>query len=458
MRLSRVPYKNGIKYTMENERSADVNKTSESKKLSFLETWQRRLGLGVEISSEEDKESKQEDGANTRESARLKKNKKWQSFFSKVFGGIVKPGSVEQTPSRAEGVIFEKGDIARNDQRPDELYIQPAQSEGAETDDPSQKTLTVDTPSQSPDHNNNAEDLENTRQPDEEDHPIPRTGLGRAYPTNKHGRSSAESNIIAAGLQPSDIEIPIYQQDQQANFAPTIAKPETHNRVIEKSERGVAVAAGLFGFEFFARRRADRKLRNEIKLMAKEKKPVRPTEVSAIVAPEASKSTDVLPSSGRISEKDLVARETKPLRDEEIRTTEVMERKDSYKTETAPQFFANEQTKPAAERADELLKEVAQAAEKNDPIEKLYERRHEVKDEPSNHLGAAPVGLILSRSHIANKGNFSVATQRLLESKNNSELAHKQARPQVYKQAITSGFWAGFIFIVFVGVIMIIRS
>lgn len=106
-------------------------------------------------------------------------------------------------------------------------------------------------------------------------------------------------------------------------------------------------------------------------------------------------------------------------------------------------------------RPDIVLEKVVEAAEKNAPIEKLYERRAEVKDEPSkfsSHVasGPVPISTVLSQT----------VQQSVLDGKARKQLAkavrnaHQSNEDGMYKKAAVSGFWAALIILVTLTVVL----
>lgn len=97
-----------------------------------------------------------------------------------------------------------------------------------------------------------------------------------------------------------------------------------------------------------------------------------------------------------------------------------------------------------------ILKEMLTAAEIDAPVERIYERRQEVRDEPSEPVssnGAVSVGSILQQA----APTFSVpdgsATTPL-----GSPAAVPNTNKQLYRQSIKAGFYAG-LFILAIGLL-----
>jgi len=106
-------------------------------------------------------------------------------------------------------------------------------------------------------------------------------------------------------------------------------------------------------------------------------------------------------------------------------------------------------------RPDVVLEKVVEAAEKNAPIEKLYERRAEVKDEPSkfsSHVasGPVPISTVLSQS-VQQSALDDKARKQLAKAVRN---AHQSNEGGMYKKAAVSGFWAALIILVTLTVVL----
>lgn len=109
----------------------------------------------------------------------------------------------------------------------------------------------------------------------------------------------------------------------------------------------------------------------------------------------------------------------------------------------------------ATRRPEQVLEQVAHAAEKDAPIEKAYERRHEIKDEPhSRGYGAAvPIGAVLDQT-LQQAEFMRQEHSRLVQAAKQQSTAQI---PQLYKQAATQGFWGAIVIIVFAFILLIVR-
>jgi hypothetical protein len=104
--------------------------------------------------------------------------------------------------------------------------------------------------------------------------------------------------------------------------------------------------------------------------------------------------------------------------------------------------------KPDATKPEEVLKRVEIAAKENVPIEQIYERRHEIKDE-SNKQAAAARAVIRGTAERLQDSSRRLA--RSIESTKDAikDLANAakpdqltRDNPELYSQSMKAGFWA----------------
>ncbi len=427
-------YKNGIKFIMENSRpKGDDEKLLESKRPSFLESWQQRLGILPE--SKYIKESQEEHSE--AEPSETKKSKRWQRLFGRIFGGIVRPALTEPKQTQANDTLFTQHVVP-----PAESVLNP------------EDTLTI---AHEPASSNEAP--VDVSDPLVRENEIPETKPRLETSTEQMIDAPAIAEAMNATIVSPDITAALNApanerteyKDVMANSGDNIAG----ERVIERGgQQGVGVAAGLFGLEFLARRRADRKLKKEIKRIDQKlnsndrQTPFPAIEVNRTVPgslPDQSSSPE-LKLSPLETPGSSVAEVQKPLKSDNKLEQNVATQSGNTISEASTM----------GERPDRVLEKVAKAAEKNAPIEKLFERSHEVKDQPLQQLGAAPVGVILSRSDKNGQSVFTAATMKTIEARQKTTTtAPNPSQPDLYKQAVKSGFWTAVVLVVCLGVIMI---
>ncbi len=126
----------------------------------------------------------------------------------------------------------------------------------------------------------------------------------------------------------------------------------------------------------------------------------------------------------------------------------------------------NNKIKELVNSDSDILPEVIQhkveaAAEHNIPIENLYERRHEIKDEQplDSYFAAKSSDNVsqLSNQYIRLQKGYGRLSQAVL-NKQKSQLADESSQNSIpYKQAIQSGFWSGVVVCIFLIIILLIN-
>jgi hypothetical protein len=258
--------------------------------------------------------------------------------------------------------------------------------------------------------------------------------------------------------------------------APSVVYERTKETIDRNPDnRAVATTAVLLGAEFLARRRGDRRLKREVERLN------RKVQKGA----EASKKLEQIVHEVRTSgieqkqpRQTLGTPEMRPIasqRTAEVRPEAVVQpppveslrqvRTEVERVEKAVQASREriqppvqpEKSKPEAElrniekitekeelevpaRSEVILEKVVDAAEHNIPIERSYERRHEIKDEATSPMGAHSIGSILTG---VTSPVISSGMQSTTHLQNNPILnvpSSQPQQPEMYKQAIQRGF------------------
>ncbi len=441
---------------MEDKRSPEPEDETLEKKLDseFALSWFSRRAKQKE-SKETDDDDEEEDST---------PYTLWQRAWRKLFRSAVKPTPVPETterpavsqPAWAEAVPLE----------PEEAPIYTADtSEAPEIQDVQPTEEYHDIPEQTPDFMAD-DDLDSDIADLTPETPLAESEADTTRPeTEEH---IPEERIYAAE--------PVAHLHREA----TPIRPEVvYERTREVIERGpsnrlAAVATVLVGGEYFARRRADRKLKREVERLSRQvKKGSQASQQLQKLKPEAA------PRSPEIT-RDLKTPETKPVVtpitvEKIIDRTIQVERPTAQTVEAArpivgaeklivertveaqkpslkelePTAAAVETTVESRKAPEVVLETVVKAAERDAPIERLYERRHEIKDEPTRSTGAAAIGSLLtpstpfSMSSYGHKGS-SDKTASLDRNLPTEALT----TPSLYKQAVQAGFWAAMVIMV----------
>jgi len=127
--------------------------------------------------------------------------------------------------------------------------------------------------------------------------------------------------------------------------------------------------------------------------------------------------------------------------------------KPNIRRETEHKDVAERKTTPEIDHV--VLQQVEQAAEHNIALERYFERRHEVKDVPTNSTGQTGVSLGLINQHQLQQTSIGSEKRIAQIEQKQREAARTQ---QAYKQAATQGVVAGIIVLVSLGIIVFVWS
>lgn len=426
---------------MENDRpKGDEEDALASKKSNFLETWQQRLGWFSELSYE--KEESADERENKKDTKESKTTKRWQGLFGKVFSSIVKPSTIESKP-----LTEQSAPPTNSSETPEESTAEPVNNLASNPE------MAADTSAEGS-HPGEAGLAEEATSPSPEQSEETTTETGALSP-----ELPDPPEAIAAINHQQNPESPLTERS-----APIPATNTTKERVIERDGRGAGVAAGLFGLEFFARRRADRKLQHEIKKVSKDLKS-QETKVQAKIS-QASPNTETIkpvpPPVERQSSPPLKAPE---LQIQDTRYTSKTATKTDYSPEIINSMYRDKESvaAPAREqlRPQEELKKSPQTAKEEIPVELYLERRHEIKDEAAQPHGAAPVGSILANMNSADTSVFTAAVRQIARQNARRTVSAPPSPtdiPATYKQAMKNGFWGAVTIIVFIGIALLLHN
>lgn len=241
---------------------------------------------------------------------------------------------------------------------------------------------------------------------------------------------------------------------------PTPSREESTKEVVVERGVGMALPVVLVGAEYLARKKADRKLEGRLneKIDASKEEITHSTALQQELETVVKQNRDQLDALKR-------AREGQPTvsapRGEKITEQPSADRLEQVKGIERPSIApekpeTKEQPRPVVERhiteefkPDRILEQVADAAEHDIPIERIFERSHEIKDDKT-FLGAAPsVGAVVS-SHTA-----ASQFQAMQQAKQSSQVAGRvmpfvsePASKAAYMEAIKKGFWSAIMIII----------
>src|SRR5207244_3446810 len=108
-------------------------------------------------------------------------------------------------------------------------------------------------------------------------------------------------------------------------------------------------------------------------------------------------------------------------------------------------------------RPEEVLQRVETAAEQNLPIEQLYERRHEIKDDSTKQPASSTVSKAGKEPRYAAPPipppyNPMPTLKQQLASARNAIMEQ-----EMYRQAVASGFWGGIAIVILMGVAVLVQ-
>lgn len=266
-------------------------------------------------------------------------------------------------------------------------------------------------------------------------------------------------------------------QYEQVVFDRSSSSESPRETRYEAPRGAIAAAVGLVGAEYFGRKRADRRLKREIdqlqkrvrdgeraskqlQSIAKESKDQRrelqqrQKDFEARLPERSHQAAEKVVATPKYESKPMQPKESAEKRPEVFREAEGLI--DMSENSPAP-VISPEKTpnikEDTPEKPEAVFKKVIAAAEHDDPIERSYERRHEIKDEAGAPLGtgSGPVSI----GSIMAGMNDSLPAQPASRahpapSPRQNDITVQQNGPSMYDQAVQRGFWGGVIVIIFV--------
>jgi|GEM_PF-4908216 len=372
-----------------------------------------------------------EQGEEDDEKEKDKPSKRWRRFWGKLFNNIAAPEPVKSRPDREE---FDLPAIFERKEKPglSEVRAEPDQVNAEQSD---LELPTEISPIPTPEHN--------TVPVVERQHtPTPRIEQESIAPVAPEHRHTHNYD-----LPPVIIE---------SKTAPSSVSPDTDvprlERRVEQTERKAGLASGLVLLESLGRRRADKRLERRVaraeRTAATQPRPLASPEIRQNpLAPETGLPTQMYearpaPEAGRPAVR-IERQEVEKLPADNITRTE---------HETGLKKAALTDRQP--ERV--VFEQVVAAAEEDKPIEKLYERRHEIKDDKqavSMVGGATSVGIVAAQK-------LEHAALTAAERKKLAKAAAKSQDQQMtnpYHQAAKNGFWTAMVMLAAATVILLTR-
>ncbi len=470
---------------MEEAKREDEDESPEEGR-GFLSQWLDRLRSSQQ---EAEKESEGDE-----EKLEGKQSKRWQRFFGRLFRQVVEPvnsGASKESSEEAHEPVSITAEALPINISERKLIDDETNELGTEQQPPAESAEAPGALS----------DLGSEENPKESPEPL----AGIPAPESETLVSTWPETTLGPRAREQDASLPeavVYERPKAPASRLEADKPEV---VVERGRRGLALVTGLLGAEFLARRRADRKIRYDLKKLREEAKsnaqaaslaeakrlskleavsqriaPLEKTNKVESKTPLAITSREAgAPEPEHAEVRRSFASEVAPIVEQREKIGTTMPMHDRIKQHSAAEISPPPERAPAVESLeplmvkeaveagnrskesapDKVLEKVAEAADKNIPLEKLYERRHEVKDVPTKTAGAAPISTILSRMDSETAGVYSAINQSSANKGNQSS-----GRPPVppsqdmYLQAMKNGFLAAVVLIAFIVVAAFTRN
>jgi hypothetical protein len=276
--------------------------------------------------------------------------------------------------------------------------------------------------------------------------PMVTTQQERANPVEQTEEQASQPQERAY-IEPLVVERAI--SDDRAIFERAQPQPTTEKEIVIERGPGMALPVVLVGAEYLARKKADRKLDakyNErvghIEIENKREK-IAKEQLTTLVQ-QNREQLEALKRDRGIE----IARPEWPQPIE--RSTSRAERQPEQKIQPIKE---RAQLQPTPEKTEtpetyKIMEQVAEAAEHDIPVERVFERSHEVKDDQSVPVGAASIGAIMA-DQIARQYNTTPrVTKQLPQDMSGLPVIPDHVRTAAYKQAMQRGFWAAIIIII----------
>ncbi len=385
------------------------------------------------------------------------KPKKFRRFFRRLFGGMVEKPELS-------------GESSGLSERPSLMDALLARTMGSEA---SQRALEVEETEESSNQvEHSIDESSETPQATGSETPLPPEfadwavlgSLEESQPEEHNASSSLQETLppvvpeVTAPVQSEDTApLPAEYRPVSEQPFPEPVRLEKETVVERRAETALPIA--LLGAEYLARKKADRKLRTEVaqrtdKLEENDKRNETATarletlvrqnrERLETLKRERSHKTEVLTTPPPALEVDR--QEQRPF----VPSPEVSVSKKTVEQEVPPAI-----DKPEQQGSQRIMQEVAEAAEHNSPVERVFERSHEVKDDKTNPAGASAVGSIIANKQLQQP--VSTTSHSPVSSRPSSTgdlpVIYDDPRKGLYAQAMRNGFWAA-VLIIILGII-----
>lgn len=379
---------------------------------------------------------KEEQGAESADTPELERPKRMRRLFGKLF-----PRIVEQPAAPSEATASQETEH-QFDHETWFSWTKLASQRGEQPSDAEPATERQQPVLQTPETPPHPESLSGAEQPDTGEEIAP------DQPTTPEVSIADDRAVEVTNSPETDQEIPeavLYSREPQPDVPETTERshgtppPEKREVVIER--RGnVALPAALVGLEYLARKKADRKLETRLNekmsatAEAQQGNSRLQEELEQVVRQNREQLDALKRARTGTVEAPRVAPEYAPRTTERVETRQVRPKNPEYSRPAA----ATESIRP-----QNIMERVADAAEHDVPVERAFERSHEVKDdEPAVATGATSVGAVVSTYALQAGKPSSNAPSAQESSQGSLPVISGNPDPLSYKRAAAAGFWS----------------
>ena len=266
------------------------------------------------------------------------------------------------------------------------------------------------------------------------------------------------------------IEVPAQAVEQElyirehppVETIPEVAKPTDavamerpqKETVIERGP-GMVLPVALVGLEHLGRKKADKKLEKRVneKISDTNKEVTRNTALQQELETLTRQNQEQLEALKRARAKEALdlsraAEHTQQPQLEKAVPAPETPKPSALETQVKP-IQKVEQPRREEVKPEKILEQVADAAEHNIAVERVFERSHEVKDDQVMPGAAASVGSVVAdRASTLPPRNAPPVFQSPVIHNLPSQVVNEKEAAEIYKQAIKTGFWAAIAIII----------
>lgn len=298
----------------------------------------------------------------------------------------------------------------------------------------------------------------------------PETEIGRTVeaPTSDTGEATPDL-VPPISYDRFDRIDPAHRGNPDTVTPDTLRGSSVEREVIIERRGGNALPVVLVGAEYLARKKADKKLEKRVgeKISRSEDEinrgKIAQVELERVVA-QNKEQLEALKQARQRPEQVTVAKQSPEVarmpvessnersssRSNELRSNQEIkiDRPEISRTQPVRVESSSE------EQPRKIFEQVAEAAENDVPVERVFERSHEVKDDIAIPVGAASVGSVAAAQVAANQqiqqfnSTLSVPPRTPPDIYNLPSVLQPPVDPMEYRKAMQTGFWAAIVIIV----------